>query len=235
MAANRDEMAGRPWQSPARHWPDRFDVVAGRDELADGTWLGVNDNGVVAGVLNRRHTLGALPGCRSRGELPLEALDHATAADAAEALAYLDPGAYRPFNLVVADRQDGFLVQAAGGGNGSAGVTVSPLPPGLSMITARGLNDPASPRVALHLPRLLAARPPDPDEGDWSSWQSIMASREFEGSDAGGAMTVVTDGLFGTVSSSLIALPAVGRFGIAPIWLFAAGRPGDVSYQPVGF
>ncbi|MBT3810853.1 MAG: hypothetical protein HOF99_15230, partial [Rhodospirillaceae bacterium] len=46
IAANRDEMIDRAWQSPARHWPDREDVVGGLDELAGGTWLALNDNGV---------------------------------------------------------------------------------------------------------------------------------------------------------------------------------------------
>ncbi|MGH6991130.1 MAG: NRDE family protein, partial [Stellaceae bacterium] len=87
LGANRDEMVARPWQPPARHWPDRPEVVAGLDELAGGSWLGVNDHGVIAGILNRHGSLGPAPGQRSRGELVLEALDHAAAAAAAAALA----------------------------------------------------------------------------------------------------------------------------------------------------
>ena len=104
LAANRDELKSRPWRPPGRHWPDRPDVVAGLDELAGGSWLGINDYGVVAAVLNRVGTLGPATGKRTRGELVLEALDHADAAAAAAALADLDPAAYRPFNLIVADQ-----------------------------------------------------------------------------------------------------------------------------------
>ena len=85
IAANRDEMLDRTWSAPARHWPDRPEVVAGRDELAGGSWLGVNDDGVVAGILNRMGSLGPGDGKRTRGELVLEALDHSDAAAAAEA------------------------------------------------------------------------------------------------------------------------------------------------------
>lgn len=53
LGANRDEMLDRPWRAPGRHWPDRPDVTAGLDKLAGGSWLGLNDTGVVAGVLNR--------------------------------------------------------------------------------------------------------------------------------------------------------------------------------------
>src|SRR3546814_2463721 len=83
------------FRSPGRHWPDRPQVVAGIDRLAGGSWLGVNDDGVVAAVLNREGTLGPAPGLRSRGELVLEALDHADAAAAAAALGALNPDAYR--------------------------------------------------------------------------------------------------------------------------------------------
>src|SRR5690349_16414791 len=111
LGANRDEMASRPWRPPGRHWPDRDDVVAGLDLEAGGSWLGLNESGVVAAILNRTGTLGPAPGRRSRGELVLEALDHADAADAAGALTALDPAAYRPFNLIVADNRDAFWLR----------------------------------------------------------------------------------------------------------------------------
>src|SRR5215469_12226964 len=92
IAANRDEMINRPARPPGRHWPDRAEVVAGLDLLAGGSWLGLNDWGVAAAVLNRTGSLGPARGMRSRGELVLEALDHASAVEAANALAYLEPG-----------------------------------------------------------------------------------------------------------------------------------------------
>jgi len=237
VAANRDEMVSRPWQPPARHWPDRLEVVAGLDELAGGSWLGINDHGVVAGILNRVNSLGPAPGLRSRGELPLEALDHAEAAEAAEALSHIDPESYRSFNLVVADSRQAFLICSRRGEPGAgtgAGIEVVELPAGLSMITARDRNDPSSPRLRLYLPRFAAAEPPDPETGDWSAWQSLLASRIHD-TEAGpaGAMNVVTESGFGTVAASLIALPAAQGKGERPIWLFAAGRPGEAPFTPV--
>ena len=46
-------------------------------------------------------------------------------------------------------------------------------------------------------------------------------------------MTVVTDSAIGTVSSSLIALPAAALADEAPWWLYADGRPGEVDYERV--
>ncbi len=100
--------------APARHWADRPEVVAGKDALAGGSWFGVNDDGLAAAVLNRPGTLGPEAGKRSRGELVLEALDHAEAKTAAEALSELNPESYRPFNLVIADRYDAFWIRHAG-------------------------------------------------------------------------------------------------------------------------
>ena len=237
LAANRDEMAERPSAPPARHWPDRPEAVAGLDRLAGGTWLGLNDFGVVAGVLNRRESLGPEPGYRSRGELPLEALDHAEASAAAEALSAIETASYRSFNAVIADRRDAYWLRSAGPGGGrarAAAVEAMALPTGLSMITAYDRNDKRSARTRLYLPRFSDAPPPDPASGDWRSWQTLLASRLHD-ADAGpeGAMTVVTDSAFGTVSSSLIALPAAALADEAPCWLYADGRPGEVDYERV--
>ena len=102
LATNRDEMRYRPSEPPGRHWSDRPQVVAGLDRTGGGSWLGMNDQGLVAAIMNRKHSLGPAPGKRSRGELVLEALDHVGAKEAAWALADLHPNVYRPFNLVVA-------------------------------------------------------------------------------------------------------------------------------------
>jgi uncharacterized protein with NRDE domain len=237
LAANRDEMIDRPWKPPARHWSERPDVIAGLDELGGGTWLGLNDFGVVAAVLNRLNTLGPAPGLRSRGELPLEALDHAEARAAAEAIADIDPRAYRPFNMIVGDCREAFWIRVRHGGNGrSAGgtVDVSELPPGLSMITAYDRNDTNSPRIRRYLPRFEAAQAPDPATDDWAAWKVLLASGEHDpGAGPGGAVWVATDTGFGTVSSSLIALPAAGRSEMKPVWLFAPDNPGERNYAPV--
>jgi hypothetical protein len=255
LAANRDELADRPARPPGRHWPDRAEVVAGLDLEAGGSWLGINDHGVVAGVLNRPGTLGPAAGKRSRGELVLEALDHADAAAAADALRDLDPDAYRPFNLVIADNRDAFWLRHPGNlpgfafhtesgawreiaphripGAGTAArppaIECRPIPEGVSMITAHDLNDLASPRIRRYLPRFRSAQPPDPARDDWAAWIALLADRGSDDGDPHGAMTVVTDGAYGTLSSCLIALPARGT----PLMKFADGRPDQARFKPI--
>jgi hypothetical protein len=231
LAANRDEMTDRPWQEPGRHWGDRAEIMAWRDELAGGTWLGLNDWGVIAGVLNRPGSLGPDAELRSRGELPLDAMDHAEAAIAADALSAIDPASYRSFNLIIADAGQAFWLSSPGGG---AAIRAEPIPEGLSMITAFDLNDDTSPRIGRYKPKFEAAKAPDPETGDWAAWQAMMGNRRenTEGEEKG-AMTIVTDKGFGTVSSSLLALPAPGRLGVKPQWLFAPGRPDETDYERV--
>ena len=230
LAANRDERTDRPWRPPGRHWPDRPQVVGGYDELAGGTWLALNDHGVVAAMMNRRGTLGARPDKRSRGELVLEALDHADAGAAAIALAELDATAYRGFNLVVADNRDAYWLANREDPRGI--IEVRPLPEGLSMLTAGDRNDPSSPRISAHLPAFEAAAAPDPEAGIWTGWEERMAARGG-GADPMADMCVVTDVGFGTLSSSLIALPAAELADRSPIWRFAAGPPDRTPYRPV--
>lgn len=237
LAANRDEMLDRPWTPPGRHWPDRPEVVAGRDKLAGGSWLGINATGVVAAVLNRHGTLGPAPGVRSRGELVLEALDHPDAAAAAKAFADLDPKAYRSFNLVVADNRDAFLVRSLG----ANGLKVVPIPTGLSMLTAHELNDESSARIRFYRPRFAAAALPDPDRGDFAIWEKLLGSREQE-PDAGphGALTIVTHeeggrrSGYGTSSSSIIALAAPERRPPpGAVWRFAPGAPDMTAFSDI--
>ena len=233
LAANRDEMIARPWRPPARHWPDRPEVVAGLDELAHGSWLGLNDHGVVAGVLNRFGTLGPALGQRSRGELVLEALDHADAEAAAQALADLDPRAYRPFNMIVADNGTAFWLRHADV-SGRQRISVHSLAPGLAMIAAGDLDEKETPRLRRYRPRFAAAPAPDPDRGDWGGWEALLADTETTPHDGPtGAMRFLTERGFATVSSALLALPAVGRRGVNPVFRFRAWQPEASPWESI--
>jgi len=233
IGANRDEMIDRKWQPPARHWPDRPEVVAGRDELAGGSWLGLNDFGVVAGILNRFGSLGPAPGQRSRGELVLEALDHADALTAGEALAEIEPKAYRTFNLIIADNRDAVWLRHADP-SGTLPPTAAPIAAGLSMIAAGDLDDGETPRLQRYRPLFAAARPPDPEAGEWSDWEALLGDTgEATPGGRATAMRFVTERGFGTVSSALIAVPAVERSDLKPRFRFATHQPVPVAWHDV--
>ena len=229
LAGNRDEMTGRPWKPPGRHWPLAPDVTGGFDEIADGSWLAINGHGVVATILNRTGTLGPVDGKRTRGELVIEALDHADAVAAADAMSHLNAKAYRPFNLVLADNRDAFWLRSDG-----ESLRIVEIPEGVSMLTSAEMNDTADPRIKAFLPRFRSAPLPDPAAGDWKAWQDLLATRVPEGvRDREAGLTFQLDTGFGTRSSALIALPSMQHSGIEPVFLFAGGPPDQAEYSPV--
>lgn len=235
LAANRDELLSRPSQPPGRHWPEWPEVVGGLDEVGEGSWLGLNDHGVVAAVLDRAASLGPQGQRRSRGELVLEALDHAEAQEAAGALADLHPDAYAPFNLIIADPRRAYWLRHGGDGE----IRVHPIPEGLHMIASTELDDLSHPRVRRFLPQFRDKAPPtvanDPEFALFADWALLLQSRDG-GGDPSAAMNLRVDRAgetFATVSSSLIAIPAYPGFERRARWWNAAGAPDEVPFVEV--
>src|SRR5580693_4038901 len=131
MAANRDERLDRPAVPMTVLRAERPRILGGRDELAGGTWLAVNEHGVIAGLTNQPSADGRDPTKRSRGELPLAFAAYRSAADAVFAVrGELDPAAYNPCWMLVGDRQSLFSIGVSGG----AELEVEQLEPGLHVL-----------------------------------------------------------------------------------------------------
>ncbi|MGE8361829.1 NRDE family protein [Pseudomonas sp.] len=113
LAGNRDEFYARPTQALAA-WEEAPGVYAGRDLEAGGTWLGAGPDGRFAALTNIR--IPRLPATGlSRGELPLQFLrsDLAPAAFLAELAQRAER--YSPFNLLVGDTEQLWLLNAQEG------------------------------------------------------------------------------------------------------------------------
>jgi uncharacterized protein with NRDE domain len=142
VAANRDEFFDRPATAPAQVADEPW-VVAGTDLQAGGTWLGINSENLVAGLLNRRSAQPLDPQRRSRGLLCLDVLRHRTVADAVASVSREPGDRYNPFNLLVAAPDSACVV-----GNITGSMVVTPLQPGVHLLTNLELNDPECPRIA---------------------------------------------------------------------------------------
>lgn len=222
LAANRDERVDRAWDPPGAWWPAQPDVIGGRDRTAGGTWMAMNEAGVIACVLNRPGSLGPAAGKQSRGTLPLAALQAAGVGEAAALIAKLDATSFRAFNLVLADRSGAIFLRSDGDGF----LCTSTLTPGVHMVTARDPDDPESPRILRHLERFREAAAPRPETGEWAAWIEILADHS---GPPGSEINVPERAGFATVSASLAAIPRAGK----PIWLFAAGPPDRAEFFPV--
>src|ERR1700693_3210884 len=94
IAANRDEFLERPAGDPTTLLENPH-VVGGKDLNAGGTWLGISEHGIVAGLLNRRAENGGNPDARSRGLLCLDALRRRAARGAGEVASRGRGGGYK--------------------------------------------------------------------------------------------------------------------------------------------
>jgi uncharacterized protein with NRDE domain len=116
VGANRDERLDRPALAMTVLRDAGPRILGGRDEEAGGTWLAINEHGVVAGLTNRPSPEGRDPAKRSRGELPLALTQHRDAASAVdEFVARFHPPDYNPAWLLVGDRSSLYALDMTGG------------------------------------------------------------------------------------------------------------------------
>jgi uncharacterized protein with NRDE domain len=151
IAANRDERMDRPAVAITVLRENRPRILGGRDELAGGTWLAVNQHGLVAGLTNQPSPEGRDPTKLSRGELPLAFAGYQRAEPAvSEVSERLDPSKYNPCWMLIGDRDALFSVGLAG----AARPHVQRLGPGLHILENAPLQ-PESPKAA-YVRRLVA-------------------------------------------------------------------------------
>ena len=107
VMCNRDERRTRPAALPPRIQRVGTRVAAfPLDPLGGGTWIGVNDAGLVLTLLNRQRVLPSVRRIarpRSRGFLVRMLLDQGSSAAAVQALSRFDVTEFDPFSLVAID------------------------------------------------------------------------------------------------------------------------------------
>jgi uncharacterized protein with NRDE domain len=140
VGANREEAYARIGEPP-QILDGRLRAVGGRDPVAGGTWLGLNERGVLVAVTNRpRWDLPATP--RSRGLLVRDLLQCASAGAAMDLAAReLGGKKYAGCNVVCADMGSLYVVQAGDW------LRVRPMPPGIHVLTTHDVDDASDRRL----------------------------------------------------------------------------------------
>lgn len=100
VAANRDEFYERP-TAPAAFWEDHPHVLAGRDEKAGGTWMGVTRHARWAAITNYRDPSTRREDARSRGHLVGDFLKEPSEPDEYLRRVADEANRYNGFNLLV--------------------------------------------------------------------------------------------------------------------------------------
>ena len=217
VAANREEYFDRRSLGPSIQ-AGKPRVLCPMDQRSGGTWLGVNQHGVFVGLCNRR-TLEPLGGTRSRGLLCKETLKGMSAQSCVDrALEELDKHHFEACNLVIADRDNGYVIHHESEND------VVEMRTGLNIVGARDLNDPRDERVQL-ASRLLTLQTLDSPVKFLA-----VASKVFARSPnpTGRANMVMKGTDYGTVSSTLIALGAKPRDAI---YQYADGPADQARYE----
>jgi uncharacterized protein with NRDE domain len=230
VAANRDEYLARPALPPTT-LAELPHIVGGKDLRASGTWLGLNQHGLIAGLLNRRN--GGLENdsaLRSRGLLCLDALRHRTAAEAARFVAGQSGRSYNPFNLLIASREQAFVAY-----NRWGQIEVVSLIPGVHLLTNLDVDDFECPRISRSRRRFDElglnsdfARDPVAQREDL---HRLLADHSTQLDPRSGRPNSLCLHLgdYGTRSSSLIFL---GRQPESIQHFYAAGPPCTASHEP---
>jgi uncharacterized protein with NRDE domain len=235
VAANRDEKLERPAVS-ATILADRPRVLGGKDLMAGGTWLAVNEHGLVVGLTNRPSKEGRDDSKRSRGELPLALAGHARAADAVEHFATtVRSEHYNQAWLMVGDRES--LYYLAVGEEGPP--EVEALAPGVHVLANGPLHD-RSPKTDMVRERIAAVGAGGSDESlallravlaDHTVPPEVAAEERPPDRPAQLAAACVHTEAFGTRSSALIRVPALGR----PSAWVADGPPCEAGFASIDF
>jgi uncharacterized protein with NRDE domain len=233
VAANRDEKVDRP-AVPATILGDRPRVLGGKDLMAGGTWLAVNEHGLVVGLTNRPSKEGRDDSKRSRGELPLLLAAHARAADAVEHFATtVRSEHYNQAWLLVGDRES--LYYLAVGEAGPPEVEV--LDAGVHVLANGPLHD-RSPKTDLVREGIATVGAAGADDSltalraalaDHTVPPEVAAEDRPADRPAQLAAACVHTESFGTRSSALIRVPALGR----PSAWVADGHPCEAAFTSI--
>jgi uncharacterized protein with NRDE domain len=237
VAANRDELYERPSVAMTVLRENRPRILGGRDELAGGTWLAVNEHAVVAALVNQPSAEGRDLTKRSRGELPIAFAGYASAAEAVEKVAAtLDPGEYNPCWMLVGDRNSLYSVGVAGGRSPE----VEQLKPGLYVLENLPLHASSAKvdRVTGLIDQALARQPDASPANVVAALESVLRDHQPAIKEPqvlpGGRIrppeisaACVHTALHGTKSATTVRVPIAGK----PRVRVADGHPCEVPMR----
>ncbi len=217
VAMNREERFDRPTAVPSIQ-SGKPRILCGLDQQAGGTWLGVNQHGLLVAACNRpKHGLALVS--RSRGLLCRDLLRAGSARQAMDlAMEELSTGKYDGVNIVSADAESGWVV------HGGDELEASELEEGLSIVCSGDLNDPRNERSKLAR-RLLTLQTLD-SPVKFLAVASKVFARPPSAPDRPGMILQGSER--GTVSSTLIAL---GKKPRDAIFQYAHAAPDRAKYE----
>ena len=215
IANNRDEYLSRIFKSPGYHWNNG--IFAGKDISEGGSWLGLNENGVCAAILNRVSNNLKNKNLKSRGKIIIDILKKP---DAQSALKYVKSNFKkntRFFNLFISDYKNAFWIKYDQDEFKSYVV-----PYGFSIIDNYDLNDNKSPKQKLYRNIFLKKKLPNTSINYFKSWQELLFLEDkYNNVNLSSVFVKDKNNNYGTVCSSIIGLPNKKKIKNNMVWLYS--------------
>ena len=215
IANNRDEYLSRTFKSPGYHWNNS--IFAGKDISEGGSWLGLNENGLCAAILNRASTGLKKKNLNSRGKIIIDILKKSDAKSALEYIKSQFAKNTRFFNLFISDYKNAFWIKYDQNEFKSFEV-----PYGFSIIDNYDLNDNNSPKQKIYRDIFLKKKLPNPSINYFKSWQKLLFLEEkYNSINLSSVFVKDKNNNYGTVCSSIIGLPNKKKIKNNMVWLYS--------------
>ena len=210
IGTNRDENLDRISKFPGRHWVIKYPhIIAGKDEEKKGSWIGINDYGLVAIIHNRVLNSIAANKKNSRGNIVLEVLNYSNINDALQYIYNFDRINYNNFNLLIANYNECYWIKHD---LNNKELLTQKLEEGLSIMTYKDLNDKNDKKINFYYQLFSSLEVPNPSIDNWDFWkQSLTNYNSNHLNDNNRICFTDYQNNFGTKSSSLIAIPNIKK------------------------
>jgi len=212
VAVNREEKNNSEWKSWGYHWSHYPDCYGCKDVNTGGSWIAINDNAVLSILINRELTRNS--GHMSRAFIVLEAINGAKrACDVVDTLSTRDFSCYKPFSVVVVDKQK-ICYYTNENTEAQTNPADKTLYGDLFLVNRSFPNDFSQTRVMKNYYRFLKATEPNPSLNEYTEWISILSETCYtDCPETEFSMTLISD-QWRTLSSVIISIPASGAYPV---------------------
>ncbi|PPR45975.1 MAG: hypothetical protein CFH16_00692 [Alphaproteobacteria bacterium MarineAlpha5_Bin6] len=206
IGSNRDENLNRKSSFPGKHWKKNYpNVIGGKDLKKKGSWIGINNNGLVALIHNRISNKKKSNFRFSRGKIVLEVLNSLNINKALKFISTINPKDYDYFNLFIANHKNCYFIKH---NIITRNLQIHKIKEGLTIMTDKDINDKRDKKIIYYHKLFSSLKIPNPSKNNWDSWKKNLSYNNEEKLPNNQRICSINKKLnYGTRSSCLIALP----------------------------
>lgn len=202
---NRNEMKNRPFSKPAKYWDDK-NIIGARDDLSDGSWVGINKSGICATILNKSGYINYDFGSininkikKGRGKLIPQILQAKNIKESLQILMYQNLDSLMPFYLVISDKNKTYCADFDG-----VSLSVVEIKDKINLITSSGVNSSSCRRYIRFYDNIKEMSKISLIKDDLQLWKELMSIKSQNHPSDG--MFIDKKNEIKTTSSSIILL-----------------------------